>query len=93
VGSNPTASTKETRVTLSLFCCPDTIESWKGGKMPKLIDKAYMRDNSGNLHTGEALLLAMLLHAKGKSKRGQRELEEVARMMNSRNLPRRKKNV
>lgn len=50
-----------------------------------------MRDRSGNVHTGEALLLAMLLHAKGKTKRGQSEMTDVAKIMKDRNLPKEKK--
>ncbi|ASR77932.1 hypothetical protein FDI38_gp099 [Streptomyces phage Peebs] len=51
-----------------------------------------MRDRSGNVHTGEALLLALLLHAKGKTKRGQEEMTEVGKIMRDRNLPKEKKN-
>jgi hypothetical protein len=50
------------------------------------MDKAYMYDKSGNVHTGEALLLAMLLHTKGKTNRGQNELLEVGKIMKDRNL-------
>ncbi|QBP30954.1 hypothetical protein KNU49_gp100 [Streptomyces phage EGole] len=56
------------------------------------MDRAYMRDRSGNVHTGEALLLALLLHAKGKTKRGQEEMTEVGKIMKDRNLPKEKKN-
>lgn len=67
----------------------------KGGQLKKkwispgtrLMDRAYMRDRSGNVHTGEALLLALLLHAKGKTKRGQEEMTEVGKIMKDRNLP------
>lgn len=52
----------------------------------RIMDKAYMYDKSGNVHTGEALLLAMLLHTKGKTKRGQDELLEVGKIMKDRNL-------
>ncbi|QNN99233.1 hypothetical protein SEA_FAUST_154 [Streptomyces phage Faust] len=61
----------------------------------RLMDRAYLRD--GNLiHTGEALLVALLLHTKGKTKRGQNELEQVSKMLddpnlNKRKTPRRKK--
>lgn len=54
------------------------------------MDKAYMYDKSGNVHTGEALLLAMLLHAKGKTSRGQEEMLQVGRLMKDRNLPKEK---
>lgn len=46
-----------------------------------------MYDKSGNVHTGEALLLALLLHAKGKTKRGQSEMTDVGKIMKDRNLP------
>lgn len=46
----------------------------------RMMDRAYLRD--GDLvHTGESLLIALLLHAKGKTKRGQAEIEHVARLM------------
>ena len=32
--------------------------------MPKLIDHAYMRDKSDNVHTGQALWLALTIHTK-----------------------------
>lgn len=57
----------------------------------RLMDRAYMYDKSGNVHTGEALLLALLLHAKGKTKRGQEELTDVAKIMKDRNLPKEKR--
>jgi hypothetical protein len=47
----------------------------------KLIDSAYVRDKSGNVHTGQALLLALLLHTKGKHTHNNRDLAEVTRMM------------
>ncbi|QNN98417.1 hypothetical protein SEA_LILMARTIN_208 [Streptomyces phage LilMartin] len=50
------------------------------------MDKAYMYDKSGNVHTGEALLLALLLHTKGKTQRGQHEMLDVSKIMNDRNL-------
>ncbi|AXH66685.1 hypothetical protein SEA_STARBOW_221 [Streptomyces phage Starbow] len=55
------------------------------------MDRAYMYDKSGNVHTGEALLLALLLHAKGKTKRGEKELLEVSKIMKDPNLPKDKK--
>lgn len=30
--------------------------------MPRVMDKAYMRDNSNNIHTGQALWLALTMH-------------------------------
>lgn len=53
----------------------------------RMMDRAYMYDKSGNVHTGEALLLALLLHAKGRTQRGQEELTDVAKIMKDRNLP------
>ena len=53
----------------------------------RVMDRAYMYDKSGNVHTGEALLLALLLHAKGKTKRGQSEMADVGKIMKDRNLP------
>lgn len=55
------------------------------------MDRAYMYDRSGNRHTGEALLLALLLHAKGKTKRGEQELKELSVIMKDPNLPKEKK--
>lgn len=53
----------------------------------RLMDQAYLRD--GNLiHTGEALLLAVLFHAKGN--RNQTELEQVSRMLDDPNLNRKR---
>lgn len=37
--------------------------------MPRIIDKAYMRDKSGNVHTGQALWLALTLHLKKSTNR------------------------
>lgn len=55
----------------------------------RMMDRAYLRD--GNvIHTGEALLLALLVHAKGKTKRGQNELEQVSKMLNDPNLNRKR---
>jgi hypothetical protein len=50
----------------------------------RIMDRAWLRDGEV-IHTGEALLLAVLLHAKGKSGRGQAEIEQVARMLNDPN--------
>lgn len=45
--------------------------------------RAYIRDGH-TLHTGEALLLACLLHAKGKSRNGD-DMKEVQRIMRDKN--------
>jgi hypothetical protein len=55
----------------------------------RVMDRAWMRD--GNvIHTGEALMLACLLHAKGRTRRGQEEVEHVARIMDDPNLRRKR---
>lgn len=56
----------------------------------RLIDKAYMYDKSGNIHTGQALFLALLLVAKGRTNRGQEEMLQVGKLMKDRNLPKEK---
>jgi hypothetical protein len=53
------------------------------------MDRAYLRDGD-LIHTGEALLVALLLHTKGKTKRGQNELEQVSKMLDDPNLNKRK---
>jgi hypothetical protein len=50
----------------------------------RVMDRAWLRDGDV-IHTGEALLLAVLLHTKGKTGRSQAELEQVARMLNDPN--------
>lgn len=64
-------------------------ENWisPGGRV---MDMAYIRDGAA-VHTGEALVLACLLHAKGKTRRGQAEIEQVAKMMRDPNLNKKKK--
>jgi hypothetical protein len=57
----------------------------------RVMDRAYMYDKSGNRHTGEALLVALLLRAKGKTKRGEQELKEISVIMRDPNLPKEKK--
>lgn len=51
-----------------------------------LIYRAYLRDGK-NVHSGEALLLACLLHAKGKSRRSD-DMTDVQRIMKDHNLKR-----
>ena len=55
----------------------------------RLMDKAYLRDGDV-VHTGEALLLALLVHAKGKTRRSQNELEQVSKMLDDPNLNRKR---
>lgn len=46
----------------------------------RVMDRAYIRD--GDLvHVDEALLLAVLLHTKGKSRKNQTDMDHVARLM------------
>lgn len=56
----------------------------------RIMDRAYLRDGD-TIHTGEALLIALLLHAKGKTNRGRQELEEISRIMLDPNLTKPKK--
>lgn len=56
----------------------------------RVMDIAWMRDG-GTVYSGEALVLACLLHAKGKTRRGQAEVEQVAKMMRDPNLNRKKR--
>jgi hypothetical protein len=48
------------------------------------MDRAYIRDGKGT-HTGEALLLACLLHAKGKG-RNTADMTDVQKIMRDKNL-------
>lgn len=48
------------------------------------MDRAWLRDRE-TIHTGEALLLACLLHAKGKS-RNSDDFKEVQKIMHDPNL-------
>ena len=52
----------------------------------RIMHRAYLRDGDIT-HTGEALALALLLHAKGKS-RDNKHVEEVAKMLNDPNVKR-----
>ncbi len=62
----------------------------------RVMDLAYLRDGKV-VHTGEALLLALLITAKGKTNRGADEVKQVAKMLDDPNIekpkrkPRRKK--
>lgn len=49
----------------------------------RLIYRAYIRDGA-TLHSGEALLLACLLHAKGKD-RSSEDMKDVQRIMKDAN--------
>lgn len=49
----------------------------------RVMDIAYIRDGN-TVHTGESLLLACLLHAKGKSRKSD-DMKEVQRIMHDPN--------
>ena len=50
----------------------------------RVMDIAYIRDGE-TFHTGEALLLACLLHTKGKSRKSD-DFKDVQRLLNDQNL-------
>lgn len=50
----------------------------------RVMDIAYLRDGDIT-HYGEALALALLFHAKGKTPRGSNEVEQVGKMLNDPN--------
>lgn len=50
----------------------------------RVMDNAYLRDGK-SIHIGEALLLACLLHAKGKSRKSG-DFTDVQRIMHDKNL-------
>lgn len=52
-------------------------------KFRRVMHRAYIRDGKV-LQTGEALLLACLLHAKGAGREG-KDMEDVQRIMRDRN--------
>jgi hypothetical protein len=49
----------------------------------RLLHRAYIRDGS-TVHTGEAVLLATLLHAKGKGRQSD-DMKDVQRIMKDAN--------
>lgn len=49
----------------------------------RVMDVAYIR-NGNTFHTGEALLLACLVHTKGKSRKG-KDFKDVQRLMKDQN--------
>lgn len=57
----------------------------------RIMDIAYLRDGHDIIHTGEALMLACLVHAKGRTKRGEKELADVAKMLDDPNRPNRRR--
>lgn len=50
----------------------------------RVMDRAWLRDHDNNTHTGEALLIACLLHAKGTARKGQ-DMEDLQRIMRDKN--------
>lgn len=55
----------------------------------RISSRAFMRDRAGNEYTGEQLMLALLLHAKGKRTKDQTDY--VAGLMNDPNQNKRPK--
>lgn len=53
----------------------------------RVLHRAYMHGEDGIVYTGEALALALLLHAKGKD-RNRKELEQIGKMLDDPNLKR-----
>lgn len=51
----------------------------------RIMDIAYMWDSHDIQHTGEALMLACLVHTKGKTARGTKEVEHIAKMLDDPN--------
>lgn len=51
----------------------------------RIMDNAFLRDGEA-IYTDEALLLAVILHAKGKTQRGEEEVKQVAKMLDDPNL-------
>ena len=56
----------------------------------RVMDNAFLRDGE-NVHSGEALVLAVILHAKGKTQRGEEEVKYLAKMFDDPNLKKTKK--
>lgn len=50
----------------------------------RVMDRAWLRDGDV-IHVDEALLLAVLLHSKGKARKNRTDVEHVARLMTNRN--------
>lgn len=55
----------------------------------RVMDIAYIRDGN-TFHTGEALLLACLVNAKGKSRKG-KDFADVQRLMKDQNADKKSK--
>ena len=54
----------------------------------RVLHRAYMRGEDGIVYTGEALALALLLHAKGKE-RTRKEVEQIGQMLDDPNIDKR----
>ncbi len=52
-------------------------------KFNRVMDLAYIRDGD-IIHTGEAVLLAVLTHTRGKGRKGQ-DMKDVQRIMRDKN--------
>lgn len=62
----------------------DTMSNNDNREFTRLIYRCYIRDGK-NLHTGEAVLLACMLHAKGKGRKSP-DMTEVQRIFRDKNL-------
>jgi hypothetical protein len=52
----------------------------------RLMDRAHFTDKNGIEYSGEALLLALLVHTHGKTNRGQKEMREIQEILEDPNL-------
>ena len=52
----------------------------------RFMDIAYFVDKNGIAYDKEALLLALLVHTKGKTNRSEKELKEIQRLLDDPNL-------
>jgi len=50
----------------------------------RFVNRAYIRDGK-TVHTGEAVLLATLLHTKGKNRSNSKDMADVQRIMRDKN--------
>lgn len=52
----------------------------------RVIYRAYSRDRDGNIHTGEALLLACLLKTHGRGRGQSKDMVDVRKIMRDINM-------
>lgn len=68
-----------------------TLRGTMKDQFSRVIHRAWLRDGD-KTHTGEALLIACLLHAKGEG-RESRDMEDVRRIMRDANVEKEKNEV